>query len=178
MDLLNQLYALVDQAVSHGRSAPHMLGYFLLCVGVDFLLGTLGAWRQGTGNSSTGKQGTIAKTAIIVLAFFLVLMEPFFIATIGMPVASGVILALMVAELQSIAENVQRCGIDLPDVFANALEKVRDARVTWDQRRAEAPSQAPSEDEIRATLALLKQKRPDIVAELVSEAKGQEDQAA
>jgi toxin secretion/phage lysis holin len=118
--------------------AQSVLVYFLLAVGVDYILGTLGAYRMGTLNSSTGKKGTVTKVALLVLAFFLVLMEPFFTQTIGLPVASGAILMLMIHELESIAENVQRCGVDLPAPLLSALEKARAAKTFYDEQRTPA----------------------------------------
>ncbi len=155
-------------------AAQNLLSLLLIAIGADFVLGTLGAMRQGHLNSSTGKQGSIEKAAIVVGVLVFMSFDPMISTITSIPIAPGLLTFFIAHELQSIVENLARCGVKLPPFLLSALEKARDAQEGWDQKR-EATATAEhlvikDADDLRDLLAEMKQTHPEIFSTLAKTA--------
>ena len=90
-----------------------LLGVCLIAMGVDFLLGTAGAWINDTVKSGKMGDGLIKKGCILMVLVFVMLMGLVLPDVLGKPLIIVVFIWEMLNELISIIENLSKMGIDV-----------------------------------------------------------------
>lgn len=90
-----------------------LLGVCLIAMGVDFLLGTAGAWITDTVKSGKMGDGLIKKGCILMVLVFVMIMGLVLPDILGKPLIIAVFIWEMLNELISIIENLSKMGIDV-----------------------------------------------------------------
>lgn len=112
-ELVAYLVALFD-ALRSDAPTLFFVGLFLLNV-VDFLTGTVRAWRTREISSRVGANGVIRKTVIWLLVLSAIVAEAMLAETgARLPVASGALIGFIVAEFISVLENAAALGVVSP----------------------------------------------------------------
>lgn len=86
---------------------------------IDYLTGLLNAWSKGQVKSSKMRQGLIKKVGEI----FVLLIGEMFVFAFNLPVyvASVISLYIIIMELISVFENLEKMGIPIPKFIKKAL---------------------------------------------------------
>ena len=96
----------------------------VILMGIDFLTGTINAWIQGELDSSKMRKGLGKKlgevAAIMIGEMFVCAFE---LSTL---VASAISIYIIVMELISICENLEKLGVPIPKFIKNALSITND----------------------------------------------------
>jgi toxin secretion/phage lysis holin len=96
----------------------------IILMGIDILTGIINAWVKGEIKSSKLREGLAKKFGEISV---LVIGELFVIGFgISSLLADGISLYLIIMELISICENLDKLGVPIPSFIKNALEQTNE----------------------------------------------------
>lgn len=89
-------------------------------MGIDIITGLLNAWLKGEVKSSILRKGLAKKIGEMCV----ILMGEIFVAGMSLPraVSSGISLYLIIMELISICENLEKLGVPIPNFIRKALD--------------------------------------------------------
>lgn len=137
MDKINSIKASIV-TVFAGMSA--LLGWFgwlvvafVVCMSVDWITGTMAAWKRGEWESKIGREGIWHKTGSIIAVLVTLILDGVIgtvinnIPSISLPYSYTVLLSPIVivwyvlTELGSIVENVGKMGAPVPDFLKKAI---------------------------------------------------------
>jgi toxin secretion/phage lysis holin len=112
-------------------SEPKITLVFIVLMGIDFLSGSLNAWRDKDVDSSRSHGGMVKKAQMLLLwgaARALEFSIPIMIdiPVVGqMTLSAGLASMFAVTEFISIVENAGKAGVKLPAVFSERFAKLR-----------------------------------------------------
>lgn len=137
MDKINSIKASIV-TVFAGMSA--LLGWFgwlvvafVVCMSVDWITGTMAAWKRGEWESKIGREGIWHKTGSIIAALVTLILDGVIgtiinnIPSVSLPYTYTVLLSptviiwYILTELGSIVENVVKMGAPVPDFLKKAI---------------------------------------------------------
>lgn len=90
-----------------------LLAVCLIAMGVDYLLGTAGAWITDTIKSGKMGDGLIKKGCILMVLVFVMIMGLVLPDILGKPLIVVVFIWEMLNEFISIVENLAKMGVDV-----------------------------------------------------------------
>jgi toxin secretion/phage lysis holin len=91
----------------------------IILMGIDIITGLLNAWLKGEVKSSILRKGLAKKIGEICV----ILIGELFVTGLSLPaaVSSGISLYLIIMELISICENLEKLGVPIPNFIKKAL---------------------------------------------------------
>lgn len=97
---------------------------------IDFITGTLNAWSKGEIKSYKMRQGLTKKAGEIAI---LVLGETFrYALTLPVTIMTGIAVYVIIMELISILENIDKMGVPIPKFVKNAISNANDDMLNTD----------------------------------------------
>ena len=134
---MEQIKELVEQFKFTSTTWTFMLPIILMAI--DVLTGIINAWIKGEIKSSILRKGLGKKIGEIVV---LAIGELFLIAmSLPMAVLNGISLYIIVMELISICENLEKLGVPIPNFVKKALasteEKINEGSKDGDEDKEE-----------------------------------------
>ena len=134
---MEQIKELVEQFEFTNTTWTFMLPIILMTI--DVLTGVINAWIKGEIKSSILRKGLGKKIGEIVV---LAIGELFLIAmSLPMVVLNGISLYIIVMELISICENLEKLGVPIPNFVKKALasteEKINEGNKDGDEDKEE-----------------------------------------
>ena len=102
-------------------------------MGIDIITGLLNAWLKGEVKSSILRKGLAKKIGEMCV----ILMGEIFVAGLNLPraVSSGISLYLIIMELISICENLEKLGVPIPNFIRKALDTTEEKIVEKDDSK-------------------------------------------
>ena len=102
-------------------------------MGIDIITGLLNAWLKGEVKSSILRKGLAKKIGEMCV----ILMGEIFVAGMNLPraVSSGISLYLIIMELISICENLEKLGVPIPNFIRKALDTTEEKIVEKDDSK-------------------------------------------
>lgn len=91
----------------------------IVLMGIDIITGLLNAWLKGKVKSSILRKGLAKKIGEICV----IIIGELFVTGLSLPaaVSSGISLYLIIMELISICENLEKLGVPIPNFIKKAL---------------------------------------------------------
>lgn len=91
----------------------------IVLMGIDIITGLLNAWLKGKVKSSILRKGLAKKIGEICV----IIIGELFVTGLNLPaaVSSGISLYLIIMELISICENLEKLGVPIPNFIKKAL---------------------------------------------------------
>lgn len=106
----------------------------VILMGIDFFTGTINAWIQGELDSSKMRKGLGKKLGEVAA----IMIGEMFVCAFGLStlVASAISIYIIVMELISICENLEKLGVPIPKFIKNALSITND-KIQNDSEKSE-----------------------------------------
>lgn len=109
---------------------------------IDIVTGFINAWMKGEVKSSVLRQGIAKKTGELII----ILLGELFVMGMNLPIAicAGISLYIIIMELVSIFENLQKLGVPIPKFVSKALSST--AKKINEDEKEEEPQNGSEEE--------------------------------
>lgn len=111
---------------------------------IDIVTGFINAWMKGEVKSSVLRQGIAKKTGELII----ILLGELFVMGMNLPIGicAGISLYIIIMELVSIFENLQKLGVPIPKFVSKALSSTVE-KINEEKDEKEEEPQNGSEEE-------------------------------